>query len=444
MTFVARRARQIILLLGDLVCLGIGLYTALAIRYGFPTSPETLRLHLAPFIIIFIFWVLSFFISGLYSLKNAQNNRTFFAIFFSSFGLNIAIAALFFYFIPYFSISPKIVLFFDVGITLAALTLWRIFFNSSVPLPPRKLAIFGSGKELDELIADMQKHPQQGYKCALHSHSLPPDLPAVIKTNHIDTVVIAIDYRRSPEIQNSLFACISLHIRFIDFVDFYEQYFQKIPLAVIDRAWFLENLNEAGKRFFSLLKRGLDLVFAAFLGMIGIVLFPLIALALLVDSGGPLLYSQMRVGQFEKPFRIYKFRSMKQDDNASTVTRVGRFLRASHLDEIPQLWNILLGEMSFVGPRPEQVHLVHDLKAKIPFYNERLLVRPGITGWAQLHEPHAKAEDALEKLQYDLFYVKHRSLILDSEIILKTLRILLGWGHGSRHSAVSQKNPSNI
>jgi lipopolysaccharide/colanic/teichoic acid biosynthesis glycosyltransferase len=280
---------------------------------------------------------------------------------------------------------------------------------------------------VNELLHDFKKHPQRGYECALHLTSVGEvkNLPQLVRHHQIDVAVVAIDHRNHPELQKELFECIPLHVQFFDFVDFFEQHFQRIPLAVIDRAWFLENLNEPGKEFFSRLKRTVDIAVALALGLIGLIFTPFIVLALLIGSGRGIFFQQMRVGQFEKPFRIVKFRSYLREGDDASVTAVGRVLRATHLDEIPQLWNILKGEMSFIGPRPEKVDFVAEFKKKIPFYAERLLVRPGITGWAQLHEPRAKAEDALQKLQYDLFYIKHRSLLFDVEIILKTLRILL-------------------
>lgn len=421
------RFRQFILFLGDIACFIAGLFVALIIRYGWPIPEEYLAPHQLPFAIIFIIWFLGFYVGGLYNLRIIKQYRAFFTLFFTVFGINAAIAALSFYFVPFFSITPKTVLFLDLLATLILLIGWRWFFSAIAALPPRKLAVIGSGQEVDELLKDFEKHPQQGYRCIFHikeSHGS-PNLPRELKSRDIDMVVVAADYRRSPELQKSLFACIPLHIQFVDFVDLYEQYFQKIPLAVIDRAWFLENLNELGKQFFSLVKRGMDIFASVIFGLIGLALTPFIVLAILINSGRPIFYSQTRVGQFEKPFRIYKFRSMRLDGQNESVTTIGGFLRKTHLDEIPQLWNIIRGEMSFVGPRPEQAVIVEQLKIKIPFYTERLLVRPGLTGWAQLYEPRARAEDALEKLQYDLFYVKHRSLLLDLEIILKTLRILI-------------------
>jgi lipopolysaccharide/colanic/teichoic acid biosynthesis glycosyltransferase len=160
-------------------------------------------------------------------------------------------------------------------------------------------------------------------------------------------------------------------------------------------------------------------------------------LAVKIDSPGPMLYRQQRVGQFGRPFTLFKFRSMAADAEAGgdplwaqrhdpRVTRVGRFIRGTRIDELPQLVNVLRGEMSLVGPRPERPHFVEQLDRAIPFYRQRAYVKPGVTGWAQINFPYgASVEDAREKLSYDLYYVKHRSVLLDAFILLATIRVVL-------------------
>ncbi|MEK7523571.1 MAG: sugar transferase [Patescibacteria group bacterium] len=419
--------RKLALVLGDATVFVAGLLFTLGLRYGFSEVSEQWQIHRAPYAIIFIFWLLSFYSVGLYTLQKAKNNRAFFTLLFGGLSINAFLSVLFFYFIPYFAISPKTVLFFDLATTAVLLLAWRSFFNQVVSLPPLKLIVIGSGAEVDEVIADLKKHPQQGYECVLHlvHESEARDLPKLIAKHHIDGIVVATDYRHSVALQKALFECIPLRIQFFDFVDFYELILQKIPLETINRAWFLENLNEESKQLFTTLKRALDIVLAFFLSIIGLLLSPFIILAIWLGLGRPIIFVQRRVGYFEKPFHIYKFRTFRHEGEPESVTRLAQFLRSTHLDEIPQLWNILKGEMSFVGPRPEQVAIVEELKEKIPFYVERFLVHPGITGWAQLANPTATAEDAPVKLQYDLFYIKHRSLLLDAEIILKTLKLLV-------------------
>ena len=192
-----------------------------------------------------------------------------------------------------------------------------------------------------------------------------------------------------------------------------------------------------------LFKGTFDLIFAV-IGL-GIVMpfIPVISLLIKIDSHGPVFFKQKRVGEREKEFVLYKFRTMRKDAESKTgavwaqendprITRVGKFLRKSRIDEIPQLFNVLKGEMSFIGPRPERPEMIRKLEEVIPFYSERHTLKPGITGWAQVkHSYGASVEDALEKLRYDLFYIKHSSLFLDLLIVLETIKVVL-FGRGGR------------
>jgi lipopolysaccharide/colanic/teichoic acid biosynthesis glycosyltransferase len=196
----------------------------------------------------------------------------------------------------------------------------------------------------------------------------------------------------------------------------------------------LENINYQEKRFYNLIKRIVDIL----LGLIGFTVFlisyPFCALAIKLNSPGPVLFSQERTGKNGKVFKVYKYRTMDRADyktwtsqNDSRITKVGNFLRKSRIDEWPQFINLLFGHISLVGPRPEQPHIVEDLKKQIPFYDERHLVKPGITGWAQLNIYAGSLEESKLKLQYDLYYIKHRSFLFDLEIILKTIYYIFTW-----------------
>jgi lipopolysaccharide/colanic/teichoic acid biosynthesis glycosyltransferase len=228
-----------------------------------------------------------------------------------------------------------------------------------------------------------------------------------------------------------LFACLPLHVGFQSLPLFYEKFTGKVPIAVINQMWFLENLSEGGRAIFDSVKRTADFVLALLFFFVSLLFWPLIGLIIKLDSRGPIIYKQIRVGRNGRLFNIYKFRSMKIENNDQSptasgdkrITGFGNFLRKSRIDEIPQLINIIKGEMSFVGPRPERPELVADLEKLIPFYRERMLVKPGVTGWDQVSgEYHSPSyEDTLKKLQYDLFYIKNRSPYLDLSIILKTI-----------------------
>jgi len=235
------------------------------------------------------------------------------------------------------------------------------------------------------------------------------------------------------------FDIIPYGVTIIDFPEFYENITGKIPVSLIGEVWFLEHLVEGQKTLFESAKQVTDLFLAILLALPTIAILPFLAVAIRLDSKGPIFYRQQRVSRRKKIIEIIKLRTMVADaekdgvrwadENDMRVTRVGRFLRKTRLDELPQLWSVLKGDLSLVGPRPERPEFVEILRTEIPFYDMRLLVKPGLTGWAQVNFPYgASVEDSMEKLQYDLFYIKNRSVILDISTMLKTLLIIISRG----------------
>jgi sugar transferase (PEP-CTERM system associated) len=229
----------------------------------------------------------------------------------------------------------------------------------------------------------------------------------------------------------------------VDGLSFYEEITGKLAIENINPSWFIFSDGFRLTPFMHIHKRAFDLFFAALGLLMTMPILPLLALAIRLESPGPILFRQLRVGENEKTFLLYKFRSMRQDAESATgavwaqvndprVTRLGKFLRKSRLDEIPQLFNVLKGDMSFVGPRPERPEFIEKLKERIPYYGSRHCVKPGVTGWAQVSYPYGASEaDALEKLRYDLYYIKNYSPSLDFLIILETVKVVLG-GKGGR------------
>jgi sugar transferase (PEP-CTERM system associated) len=224
---------------------------------------------------------------------------------------------------------------------------------------------------------------------------------------------------------------------------FYERLMSKIAVTDLDPGWIALSSGFRRTRAVLLTKRAVDMIVSAVGLVLAAPIAALAAVAIKVESGGPIVYRQERVGQDERPFTLYKFRSMVADAEAETgpvwasvadprVTRVGRILRKLRIDEIPQMINVLKGEMSFVGPRPERPFFVAQLKEKIPYYSLRFSVKPGITGWAQILHDYGDSEaDALEKLQYELYYIKNVSVVFDLQIILETLKVII-FGRGAR------------
>ena len=225
-----------------------------------------------------------------------------------------------------------------------------------------------------------------------------------------------------------------LGIEVVDLACIYETVFRKIPLAELEEVWFLENLTKR-HRIYEIFKRPVEILLTIVIGIVTLPLVILVAAFIKIISSGPIIFTQQRTGKNDSVFTIYKFRTMRIDaekdgpqwakENDKRILPLGNILRKSHLDEWPQLLNILRGDLSLVGPRPERPEFIKDLQKDIPYYDLRHLIRPGVTGWAQINYRYgASIEDAYEKLQYDMYYLKNRSIILDILIILKTIKLL--------------------
>lgn len=443
--------KKLILLLGDILILYAALSLTLLIRFG-QLSAEVWQIHIIPFSIVFSIWLIVFFINGLYEIGKVKNDFNFYGDLIKNLAINGLLAILFFYLIlgRYSNLRPQTILLILLIIFTALFLLWRkLFFKviSSSTLG-NNLAVIGVSPESLLLIEEVATKPQLGYKIKLLLNPDYSEVPqkyqicpisrdiANLKEQFIkykiNSVVTVNNPKYSPEIARYLFESMDLKIKYFNLTDFYEKITGKIPITSLERIWFIDNISQKNNSWFLIVKRFLDIIFSISFGLIALILTPFIALLIKLDSHGPLIYKQKRVGLGGKIFSVYKFRSMVQDaekDGAqwaqksdSRVTRIGRFMRKSRLDEIPQFINIFKGEMSFVGPRPERPEFVEELTQAIPFYNERHLVKPGLSGWAQINFPYgASVEDAKTKLSYDLFYIKNQSIALDISIILKTI-----------------------
>ena len=268
-------------------------------------------------------------------------------------------------------------------------------------------------------------------------------LSAIVAQHDIDRVIVALPDRRGKLPVHLLLECKFQGTWVEDGVNFYERLVGKIVVENLKPSWFIFSSGFRQYRLPRIIKRVLDILLAAAVFLATLPLFPIIALLIRLDSPGPVFFRQDRVGEGERVFTLLKFRSMRMDAEAATgpvwaqdqddrTTAVGRFLRRSRLDEIPQLINVLKGDMSFVGPRPERPFFVAVLLKEIPYYSVRHTVKPGITGWAQIKYSYgASMEDALEKLQYDLFYIKNLSIWLDLTILFETIKVVM-LARGSR------------
>jgi exopolysaccharide biosynthesis polyprenyl glycosylphosphotransferase len=343
------------------------------------------------------------------------------------------------------------------SVAIAAATVWAVpvawrlaGFRCFAAVPARWVVIVGADRAGAEMAEEIRRHPELGYQVVgfvdddpVLQHRLYADapvlgvharLPMLTEVLGLDAVVV-----RSIDLscQKALVDCVERGANVLTMAALYEQLSARIPVPLIDTGWFLSELRAGHRRLYMAARRTMD----AAIALVGLaftaILFPAIWLAIKVGGGpGPVIYAQRRVGLLGAEFTIYKFRTMRADaerngatwakQNDDRVTAVGRFLRRTRLDELPQFWNVLKGEMSIVGPRPERPEFTRLLAQDIPFYNRRHMVPPGLTGWAQVKFPYgASVEDSLEKLQYDLFYIKNRSFYLDLKIMAKTVGVMI-------------------
>lgn len=442
---MVNRKEPWLLFIGDIVVFILSLWLALFIRYWELPSVALFNDLLTPFSILFIIWCLVFFIAGLYEkhttfFKSRLPFRVFNTQIFNSF-----LAVVFFYLVPYFGVTPKIILFIYIIISLTLIFLWRNYGQKVFGLKVRENAIIiGRGKEMSLLLNEVNSNPRYG----LHFvHSIDLDQADAVnlekdiveKVNLLNVAVVVIDLQNENLKRNlgGLYGLLFSRVRFVDISNFYEDIFDRIPLSYLSYGWFLENISQTSSITYDFFKRTVDIVFSLVAGILSLVFYPFIWLLIKLDDWGPIYITQKRLGKNNKLIKILKFRTMSFNDEGekregvkNKITRVGAFLRKSRLDEIPQFWNILKGDLSLIGPRPELPELAKVYEKEVPYYNVRHLIKPGLSGWAQLyHENHPHhGVDALEtmnKLSYDLYYVKNRSLALDFKILLKTIMALL-------------------
>lgn len=451
------KIKKIILFTGDLFILYVSLYITLNIRYGFPPEYGTLEKHIIPFSIVFLMWIIIFYIIGLYDRNLQQNTLVFYSLIGKSIIFCGISATIFFYFIPDIGISPKRVLFINLLVFTAMFYIWRKLYNHILrsSMVSNHILFAGINNRTMEIVNKIFKNPQLGYRISTiiidnkkYTDKIPGNINVVpsdnfnllkiIKDEKIQIIVTS-DEKLNDKIARQLYKRQKNNINLLSITDFYEELTGKIPVNLINETWFLKNLNENRKKLYETSKRIFDIIFSIICIIISIPILPIVSMAIKIDSSGPVFFSQIRSGKNGKKFLAIKLRTMKKDAekngpewakiNDSRITRIGGFLRKTRIDEIPQLFNVLRGEMSFIGPRPERPEFIKTLEENIPFYSQRMIIKPGLTGWAQINFPYgASIEDGMEKMQYDLFYIKNRSFILDLSIILKTINTVLRGG----------------
>lgn len=375
-------------------------------------------------------------------------------------GAAAILLAIIYFIFPDFIISEGIFII-SIAFIIVLIVSWRIGYNRilSLGLFNQKIIILGSSDTAIEISKEIQEKKDSGYEIASmisknqfsenlcdanidmvcqHTYDNVCDISEKLR---VKKIVVALKEKRGAFPIKELLRCRVKGIEILEGSTFYEMLTGKLIVEQINPSWLIFSKGFQKSRIQKLVKRSIDMVISLSMLVLLLPLIVLVAIIIKLDSKGPVLFSQERVGESRKPYMVHKFRSMRSDAEKSTgpvwakenddrITRVGEFIRKTRIDEIPQLWNVLKGEMSFVGPRPEREHFVQQLEKIIPYYGERFTVKPGLTGWAQVSYGYgATVEDAVEKLNYDLFYIKNMSILMDIMIVARTVKtVLFGMG----------------
>jgi sugar transferase (PEP-CTERM system associated) len=397
-----------------------------------------------------------FYYNDLYDLNVVHSSRELLIRLLQAAGAASILIAVLYLVAPSLALGHRIFVS-SLMIFLIAIIAWRLVFQRlayTAPLEERVL-IVGTGPIARMIAREMQSH-EFGYRIVgfVNEHQGAPfleravigtaeDIPRLVQTLQVDRIVVGISDRRGHLPTSQLLAAKGTGTRVEDAANAYERLTGKILVDNLKPSWLIFSDGFVVSRPTRVLKRALDLAIASAAFVLSAPFMVLTALAVYLDSNGPVLYCQERVGENGTLFTLFKFRSMRVDaeeagtpvwarDDDERVTRVGRVIRLTRLDELPQLWNVIRGDMSFVGPRPERQYFVTQLAAEIPFYQQRHSVKPGITGWAQVKYRYGSSvEDAIEKLRYDLYYIKHVSIALDLSIVFDTVKVIL-FGKGAK------------
>ena len=443
---------KIILLAGDICFIYLALF--LTVFFRDKSLLSQFNNFLNNFLILYFIWIFILFVLSLYDLSFFKKIKDFVfnLIIFSVLAFFIGVT--YFYFRPTFGITPKTILLLNVLIFDGLFMFWRYLFNLFLEMGgvKEKVVIVGFYKRLNEILPQIKKmysiesifctpHMNELNKCMGFSSNVKiisdiSELKNIILEKKVTSVIFSLDFYSNESVIKEVFTSLPLTLNYIGIDELYESITRKISLDHLDEVWFLEKVSRSEDIFRVVVKRMFDVVFS----VIGLVCFvaclPFVAVAIKLDSKGGVFYSQQRVGKNGKVFYINKFRTMEEcgDDDkgiwrekdTNSITRVGKILRRSHIDELPQAWSILKGDISFVGPRPEWIEFAKKFEEEIPFYKQRYLVKPGLIGWAQINFPASTSvKEAKEKFEYDLYYIKNQSLLLDLEIILKTVKLFI-------------------
>jgi lipopolysaccharide/colanic/teichoic acid biosynthesis glycosyltransferase len=419
-----------LLLLPIILCCYLGLFLTMQWWYPDGLSRSLFNQHLLHFSLVYILWLIVFFIHGLFDLDLFRRPAVVYANLAVTVPINLLIAIAYFYFQPSLIITPRRFLLVHLAVTTVAMALWYAFVYYLLPRLSRRVVYAHPTLPAEvDLPALLSAYSFMGLRYGGAA------APSDINQNSREDVLVIVpeNIAAMPEAVRELYDLRSQTLAYFTYPAFYEYLTRRVYGRTLSELWFLESVRFREHRWYRFMKRVIDIVVGAIGLIVFLITFPVIASLIKLTSRGPVFFKQRRVGLGGQPFWLYKYRTMIAGGVSDTwtlpkdprITSVGQWLRKLRLDELPQAINILQGALSVVGPRPEQDQIVDQLREHIPYYHERHIVKPGLTGWGQLHVYAATLEESRQKLEYDLYYIKHRSLLFDLEIVLKTLYHIL-------------------
>ncbi|MGZ5434856.1 MAG: TIGR03013 family XrtA/PEP-CTERM system glycosyltransferase [Pyrinomonadaceae bacterium] len=455
------KARTILLLLVEAMLLFGGLVIAVYVRMGAGDAEDALinRNGFYKAALATLFCLTSFYFFDLYDFVVMRDRRELVLRMLQALGLAWIALALMFYALPQVMIGRGVTLI-SLPLALLLMVVWRLSIHWFLGHPElgERILIVGSGEFAVEIAKETLQRKDAGYRVvgfvdndpALVGKSLinpkviglTSELAALVRRENIDRLVVAINDRRGQfPTQELLKLSLSGDVTIEESASFYERLTGRVLLDMIRPSWLIFSSRGRRARINEIARSAMHRIIALVGAILSLPIAIFTAIVIKLESRGPVLYKQDRVGKNGRPFRLMKFRSMRTDaekdgpvwakTDDERMTRVGRIIRKIRVDEIPQFWNILRGDMNFVGPRPERPHFVAQLAQEIPYYEQRHLIAPGLTGWAQINYPYgASIEDAKQKLQYDLYYMKNQNVALDATIMFETIKTIL-FGKGT-------------
>ncbi len=446
--------RLILLIFGDLLIVNGSIFLSAILRLGVSAGWGYIQSNPWSFILTGLIYIMVFFSTELYDIrKDFKSIGHIMAITLASTSAFV-ITTLLFYMNWSLRIGRGVFILNGILIILFIIG-WRILYSYLLeqPIFKRNVLIVGAGWAGKTILHEINRLQKSGLRTVgfidddpLKKGKLIDGMPVlgdrytidkVIRKNDIDLIVAAITHEKHADLIKALINCSWKGVDIIDMPAIYEQLTGKIPFKHINNMWMLHIAIGKPKLYSRLIKPVLEAIIALILFSLLIPVMVCLAIVIKCDSRGRVFYTQERIGKDGRKFTIMKFRTMVENaesltgavyaaDNDPRITKIGKFLRKWRLDEIPQLVNVIKGDMGLIGPRPEREVFIREFEEKIPFYTQRLLVRPGLTGWAQVKFPYASSiEQTEEKLQYDLYYIKNMSFILDFVVFLKTIRVVL-------------------